>query len=311
MPAIINVQHLSKQFGDITAVNDLSFSVTKGEVYGFLGQNGAGKSTTIRMLLTLIQPTKGTIEILGLDLQKNRKEILRQTGAIIEKPDLYKYLTAMENVRLFAAMSGVKISDKKIAEQLEMVGLSERKHSKVKTFSQGMKQRLGIAIALIHDPQLIMLDEPTNGLDPQGIADVRNLILHLSKDLGKTIFVSSHLLNEIEQVADSMLIIDKGKKMAEGKVADLFNPADTIVELETSDNIDAVEKIMHSLWKDRIDKYDANKILLKLNKSDIAALTRYLVKADVDIHSISGKHSLEDYFLTLTTSNQHVDAFKN
>ena len=114
MPAIIKVQHLSKQFGDITAVNDLSFSVTKGEVYGFLGQNGAGKSTTIRMLLTLIQPTKGTIEVMGLDLQKNRKEILRQTGAIIEKPDLYKYLTAMENVRLFAAMSGVKISDKKI-----------------------------------------------------------------------------------------------------------------------------------------------------------------------------------------------------
>lgn len=311
MPAIIKVQHLSKQFGDITAVNDLSFSVTKGEVYGFLGQNGAGKSTTIRMLLTLIQPTKGTIEVMGLDLQKNRKEILRQTGAIIEKPDLYKYLTAMENVRLFAAMSGVKISDKKIAEQLEMVGLSERKHSKVKTFSQGMKQRLGIAIALIHDPQLIMLDEPTNGLDPQGIADVRNLILHLSKDLGKTIFVSSHLLNEIEQVADSMLIIDKGKKMAEGIVAELFNPADTIVELETGDNIDAAEKIMHSPWKNRIDKYDANKILLKLNKSDIAALTRYLVKADVDIHSISGKHSLEDYFLTLTTSNQHVDAFKN
>jgi len=311
MPAIINVRNLSKQFGEISAVNGLSFSVEKGEVYGFLGQNGAGKSTTIRMLLTLIQPTGGTIEILGLNLQKHRREILQQVGAIIEKPDVYKYLTAMENLRLFAAMSGVKISDKNFAEQLEMVGLTERSHSKVKTFSQGMKQRLGIAISLIHNPQLIILDEPTNGLDPQGIADVRNLILHLSKDLGKTIFVSSHLLNEIEQVADSMLIIDKGKKMAEGKVAELFSPTDTIVELETGDNAGAVQKIMQSSWKSILDKSDADKIVLKLNKNEIPLFARYLVEADIDIVSLTGRRSLEDYFLTLTTSNQHVDAFKN
>jgi len=311
MPAIINVRNLSKQFGEISAVNGLSFSVEKGEVYGFLGQNGAGKSTTIRMLLTLIQPTGGTIEILGLNLQKHRREILQQVGAIIEKPDVYKYLTAMENLRLFAAMSGVKISDKNFAEQLEMVGLTERSHSKVKTFSQGMKQRLGIAISLIHNPQLIILDEPTNGLDPQGIADVRNLILHLSKDLGKTIFVSSHLLNEIEQVADSMLIIDKGKKMAEGKVAELFSPTNTIVELETGDNAGAVQKIMQSSWKNILDKSDADKIVLKLNKNEIPLFARYLVEADIDIVSLTGRRSLEDYFLTLTTSNQHVDAFKN
>ena len=311
MPAIINVRNLSKQFGEISAVNGLSFSVEKGEVYGFLGQNGAGKSTTIRMLLTLIQPTGGTIEILGLNLQKHRREILQQVGAIIEKPDVYKYLTAMENLRLFAAMSGVKISDKNFAEQLEMVGLTERSHSKVKTFSQGMKQRLGIAISLIHNPQLIILDEPTNGLDPQGIADVRNLILHLSKDLGKTIFVSSHLLNEIEQVADSMLIIDKGKKMAEGKVAELFSPTDTIVELETGDNAGAVQKIMQSSWKSILDKSHADKIVLKLNKNEIPLFARYLVEADIDIVSLTGRRSLEDYFLTLTTSNQHVDAFKN
>ncbi len=311
MPAIINVQNLSKQFGDISAVNDLSFSVEKGEVYGFLGQNGAGKSTTIRMLLTLIQPTHGSMEILGLNLQKHRREILKQTGAIIEKPDLYKYLTAMENLRLFAAMSGVKIPEKKFAEQLEMVGLTERSHSKVKTFSQGMKQRLGIAISLIHDPQLIILDEPTNGLDPQGIADVRNLILHLSKDLGKTVFISSHLLNEIEQVADSMLIIDKGKKMAEGKVAELFSPADTLAELETSKNADTVERIMQSAWKGVIDHYTDDKIVIKLHKNDIPAFVRFLVHENVDVQSLSRRHSLEDYFLTLTTSNQHVDTFKN
>jgi ABC-2 type transport system ATP-binding protein len=311
MPAIIHVQNLSKQFGDISAVNDLSFSVEKGEVYGFLGQNGAGKSTTIRMLLTLIQPTQGTIEILGLNLQKHRREILRQTGAIIEKPDLYKYLTALENLRLFAAMSGVKIPENKFAAQLEMVGLTERAHSKVKTFSQGMKQRLGIAISLIHDPQLIILDEPTNGLDPQGIADVRNLILHLSKDLGKTIFISSHLLSEIEQVADSMLIIDKGKKMAEGKVTELFSPADTLVELETNDNVMTVERIMQSAWKNIFDRHTADKIIIKLHKNDIAAFVRFLVQEGIDVRSLSRRHSLEDYFLTLTTSNQHVDAFKN
>ena len=311
MSAIINVHHLSKQFGEISAVSNLSFSVKKGEVYGFLGQNGAGKSTTIRMLLTLIRPTEGDIEILGLNLRKHRKQILRQTGAIIEKPDLYKYLTAMENLRLFAAMSGVKIPGKRYAEQMEMVGLTERADSKVKTFSQGMKQRLGIAIALVHDPQLIILDEPTNGLDPQGIADVRNLILHLSKDLGKTVFVSSHLLNEIEQIADSMLIIDKGKKMAEGKVTDLFNPLDTIVELETGDNNDALEKLKQSAWKDYIQEYDSKKILVKLGKEDIPSFALQLIEMNIEIYSLSGRHSLEDYFLTLTTANKHVETFKN
>jgi ABC-type multidrug transport system ATPase subunit len=311
MPAIINVQNLSKQFGDIRAVNDLSFAVEKGEIYGFLGQNGAGKSTTIRMLLTLIAPTEGKIEILGMDLRRHRKEILTQTGAIIEKPDLYKYLTAMENLRLFAAMSGVKIQDKKYTEQLEVVGLKERMNSKVKTYSQGMKQRLGLAIALIHDPQLIILDEPTNGLDPQGIADVRNLILHLSRDEGKTIFVSSHLLSEIEQIAGSMLIIDKGKKMAEGKVASLFHPADTMVELQTTDNAAALAAIMQSRWKDAVHENSNEAILLKIHKADIPLIARELVNRDVSILSLYARHSLEDYFLTLTTSNRHVETFKN
>ena len=176
MSTIVTVKNLTKNFKDIKAVNNLSFSVEQGQVYGFLGQNGAGKSTTIRMLLTLIKPTSGSIEIFGLNLEKHRKEVLKQIGAIIERPDLYKYLTALENLRIFAAMSGVKVSEKKLLEQLNMVGLAERAHSKVKTYSQGMKQRLGIATALVHDPQLVILDEPTNGLDPQGIADVRNLI---------------------------------------------------------------------------------------------------------------------------------------
>ncbi|MDQ6761148.1 MAG: ABC transporter ATP-binding protein, partial [Bacteroidota bacterium] len=180
MQKIIEVENLTKKFKEITAVNDLSFHVNEGDVYGFLGQNGAGKSTTIRMLLTLIKPTSGSISIFTKDLFSHREEILKRTGAIIEKPDLYNYLTAYDNVAFLAKLSGKKASRSLIMQFLKMVGLEERAGSRVKTFSQGMKQRLGIAVALIHDPALIILDEPTNGLDPQGIADTRELIKNLS-----------------------------------------------------------------------------------------------------------------------------------
>src|SRR6516162_6931899 len=173
MQSVIQVTNLSKHYKNIKAVDALSFTVYEGDVYGFLGQNGAGKSTTIRMLLTLVQPTGGDIETFGLKLNAHRNEILRNIGAVIEKPDVYKYLSAYNNLKLFARMSGNHPTEKKLTEQLEMVGLKERAHDKVHTFSQGMKQRLGIAVALIHDPKLIILDEPTNGLDPQGIADIR------------------------------------------------------------------------------------------------------------------------------------------
>jgi len=180
MSEIIKVNHLSKQFKDTKAVDDLSFTVNDGDVYGFLGQNGAGKSTTIRMLLSLITPSEGDIIIFGKKLQTHRSEILAQVGAVIEKPDLYKYLSAYDNLSIFAKMSGIKVSRELLMKQLEMVGLADRAKGKVETFSQGMKQRLGIAVALVHNPALIILDEPTNGLDPQGIADMRNLILRLS-----------------------------------------------------------------------------------------------------------------------------------
>ena len=213
MSEIIKVNHLSKQFKDTKAVDDLSFTVNEGDVYGFLGQNGAGKSTTIRMLLSLITPSEGDIIIFGKKLQTHRSEILAQVGAVIEKPDLYKYLSAYDNLSIFAKMSGIKVSRELLMQQLEMVGLADRAKGKVETFSQGMKQRLGIAVALVHNPALIILDEPTNGLDPQGIADMRNLILRLSREMGKTILISSHLLSEIELIANRMIILHKGKKM--------------------------------------------------------------------------------------------------
>lgn len=263
------------------------------------------------MLLTLISPTSGDIEIFGMNLKKHRKEILKRIGAVIERPDLYKYLSALENLRIFAQLSSIRVSQKQLMDQLEKVGLLERANSKVKTYSQGMKQRLGIAIALIHDPQLIILDEPMNGLDPQGIADIRNLILHLSKEMGKTILVSSHLLSEMELIADSMLIIDKGKKVVEGKMTELFAPSETIVELYTNNAAWVYGKILNTDLKKYMLSKKGEIILFRIQRKDVPMLVKDLVKMDIEIISLSPKHSLENYFLSLTTENQHVEAFKD
>jgi len=311
MSSIIQVRGLSKYFKEIKAVDELSFSVDEGEVYGFLGQNGAGKSTTIRMLLTLIAPSAGNIEIFGMNLQSKRKEILRQVGAVIESPDLYNYLSAYDNISLFARMSGVRVAKKRLMDQLELVGLADRAQSKVKTYSQGMKQRLGIAIALVHDPGLIMLDEPTNGLDPQGIADVRNLILDLGRNQKKTILISSHLLSEVELIASRILIIDKGRKMMEGSVHELFNPARMMVEIQTMDP-DAALKIIHeSSWAPMLQRRQKNQFIFEMNKLSIPQLVSELSEKGVQILQVQPRHSLEDYFLSLTTPNQHVESFTN
>ena len=311
MSVIIEVSNLSKHYKDIKAVDDISFSVNQGEIYGFLGQNGAGKSTTIRMLLTLVEPTRGSIRIFGNNLLTHRKEILRQVGAIIEKPDLYKYLTALENLSIFAKLSGIRPTRDQLLQQLEMVGLQERANSKIKTYSQGMKQRLGIAVALIHDPKLIILDEPTGGLDPQGIADIRNLILRLSKEHGKTIFVSSHLLSEIEVVADRMLILDKGKKIVEGAVRELFDLSKTVIEVEVNNPVQIYEKLKSGSWSGNLKELRDHKLILELDKAKIPQLHVYLVEIGAELIALRPRHSLEDYFLSLTTANQHVDSFAN
>lgn len=311
MSSIVQVNHLTKQFNQFTAVNDLSFTVEKGDVYGFLGQNGAGKSTTIRMMLTLITPTHGQIEIFGYNLNKHRRDILQQIGAVIEKPDVYKYLSAYDNLQLFARLSGVKPTRQLIMDQLEMVGLADRAKDTVKTFSQGMKQRLGIAIALVHDPSLIMLDEPTNGLDPQGIADIRNLILQLSRDRKKTVIVSSHLLNEIEQIATRILIIDKGHKLVEGTAAELFDTSQTIVQLNTTDNQLATEKLGASSWKNHLKPMRDGYILIQLDQEAIPMLNQFLVDHHIGVLLLQPRHSLEDYFLQITAGKQHVGTFTN
>ncbi|MEP6683232.1 MAG: ABC transporter ATP-binding protein [Parafilimonas sp.] len=311
MQPVVQVKHLTKQYRNITAVDDLSFTVNEGDVYGFLGENGAGKSTTIRMLLTLIKPTKGEIELFGLKLSEHRNKILRSIGAVIEKPDVYKYLSAYNNLKLFARMSGINPPEKKLTEQLDMVGLKERAHDKVHTYSQGMKQRLGIAIALIHDPRLIILDEPTNGLDPQGIADIRNLILHLSREKQKTLLVSSHLLNEMEQVATRLLIIDKGKKLVEGTTAELFDPSQTLIELNTLNNEEASMLITNSEWQKNLQPQRNNNLLMKMHHNTIPDFNIWLVQNNIRVISLQSRHSLEDYFLQVTSGTQHVATFTN
>ena len=301
MSAIIKATDLTKYFGrEIKAVDQLSFSVYPGQVYGFLGQNGAGKSTTIRMLLTLINPDSGDIEIFGKNLRLHRKEILRKVGALVERPDLYKYLTALDNLKIFAALSGIKLTESQLMDQLDKVGLAERANSKVKTYSQGMKQRLGIAVALVHDPELVILDEPMNGLDPQGIADVRSLILRLGRDFKKTVFISSHLLSEMEQVADSLLIIHRGKKVAGGKMDEMLNPGSSIVEIETSSVEELTGQLKNTKWANGITPVNGGKILVHIRREDIPMLIRAIGSMDTPVYSIRNKHSLEDYFLSIT-----------
>lgn len=311
MTPIIEVRNLEKRFGDLVAVDNLSFTVYPADVYGFLGQNGAGKSTSIRMLLSLISASSGTIELFGMELKKNRYEILRRVGAVIERPDLYRYLTAYDNLSIFARMSGIRPEKKRLMDQLEMVGLAERANSKVGTFSQGMKQRLGIAVALVHNPDLVILDEPTNGLDPQGIADMRNLILRLSREMGKTVLVSSHLLSEIEQIATRMIIIDKGRKMVEGRVDELFQPANTRIHVKVEQPGIAWQMLQASEWKNVLERGPDGELVLIMLPERVPALAASLVQSGAGLLSIRPANSLEEYFLSLTSGKQHVATFKN
>lgn len=297
MSAIIKVSNLSKSFKGFKAVDNLSFRVEQGQVYGFLGQNGAGKSTSIRMLLTLVQPDGGSIEIFGMDLRKHRREILRQTGAVIERPDLYKYLSALQNLQLFAQLSGVRRTTKELMERLALVGLAERANSRVKTYSQGMKQRLGLACALVHDPGLVILDEPTNGLDPQGIAEMRNLVISLAHEMGKTVFVSSHLLGEMEMMADNLLIIHKGRKVVEGNMRELLNPATSPVEFSTTDNARA-KQLLAAAGNVKTTASGTLRVEMVLDK--IPELVQQLVAQGIGVKEVRPLHTLEDYFIAQT-----------
>lgn len=307
MKPILEVTDLSKSFKQFRAVDKLSFTIEQGAVYGFLGQNGAGKSTTMRMLLGLIFPDSGTIAINGYEFNNRRRFLLKNIGAVIERPDLYGYLSGWDNLRMFATLSGTAIPDKRIHEVLEIVGLKGREKDKVKAYSQGMKQRLGIAVAMVHDPDLLILDEPTNGLDPQGIAEIRALVTSLSRDHNKTILISSHLLYEMEQIATNMLIIHKGRKVSDGPVKQLLNPDDTLIEIEilAEEGIDSL--IADSLWQQRLISSTPSKLVFKMNPSFIPDLNKWLVGHDIGVSDINSRHSFEAYFLSITNDTATAD----
>lgn len=300
--SVIQVNELSKHFGTLKAVDQLDFSVQAGEVFGFLGQNGSGKSTTIRMLLSLIHPTSGSIELFGKPLNKYRDQILEEVGAIIERPDLYPYLTAKEHLQLFAKLRKKNITATQINETLIKVGLQDRAKDKVQTFSLGMKQRLGIAIALVHNPSLIILDEPTNGLDPQGISDIRNLIKGLAKQEGKTVLVSSHLLSEIEQMASQILIINKGKKVAEGPIHKLLDPSKMVVHVKTTNDAQTLQIILSGSFSNYLMQR-TDGIYLRIPDYEIPLLNSFLVNAGVGLVGVETRNALEDYFLQVTSNS--------
>lgn len=296
---IIKVEQLTKKFKNFTAVDNLHLNVHRGDIFGFLGPNGAGKSTTIRMLLTLVKPNAGDIQIFGKNILSSRNDILRKIGAIVEKPDFYMYLSAYKNLEILGKLSGADTSRRRIMELLGTVGLDKRAKSKVKTFSHGMKQRLGLAQALLHDPELIILDEPTTGLDPQGMKEVRELIREL-KDKGKTIFLSSHILREVELIANRMIIINKGKTLVEGTVDDLLKSDTLDVTFEFSDIEKASAVINESRFAGMIGSAEKNEYTFKLLKEEIPEANRFFVSKDIDVIAISPRKSLEEYFLKIT-----------
>ena len=295
---IIEVRNLVKYYGNFCAVEDVSFDVYQGDVYGFLGPNGAGKSTTIRTLLSLITPTSGEIKIFNKNISSHRSEILTDIGCIVEKPDFYKYLSAQQNLEIVLRLSGKNIPPKKIFETLEFVGLAGREKDKVGGFSHGMKQRLGIAQALIHDPKLIILDEPTTGLDPQGIIDIRNLILKLKNEQNKTILLSSHILSEIELIANRMVIINKGKTIIQGSVKELLEE-DFLEVVFTVDSVEKAREIINVDYPNAITLIEKNRIHLHLPKEMVSTINKLLCDNQVGVSSIDAKRKLENYFLKL------------
>jgi ABC-2 type transport system ATP-binding protein len=298
--SLIEVQHLQKNFGAFQAVKDVSFHVNEGDVFGFLGPNGAGKSTTIRCLLSLIRPSGGNLNFFGKSLNENRSEVLSRVGCIIEKPDFYKYLSAQRNLEIFARVSGKDIDPRQIQEMLDFVGLNSREKDKVSGFSHGMKQRLGIAQTLLHNPDIVILDEPTTGLDPQGIIEVRNLILRLRDEQKKTVLLSSHQLSEIEIIANRMVIINQGRTIVEGEVQELLEKQSLNLEISVENPL-KLEETMQRYYPHLVTRllYKSTYHIEMLEDVRMEMIQR-LVESGCGLKSVIPKRSLEDFFIKMT-----------
>lgn len=298
---MITIENLSFGYNSKEIIiQDVSLNVEKGSIYGFLGPNGSGKTTIIRLILNLLKHKKGKIQIDGTEITNNSVEIFRRIGSMIESPSLYNHLTGQENLEIFALY--YSIGKQRIEEVLKIVGLSDASKKAVKRYSLGMKQRLGIAICLLHDPDLLILDEPLNGLDPHGIAEIRHLLVKLCKEEGKTIFVSSHLLAEIESTCDYIGIISKGKLLFEGKIETLKNAQEgkMIYTIETND-IAKATTVLEQMPEIQFHIFDQKISIEVESKSQIPLLVKKMVENQVDLYSIQRKeNNLEDLFLELT-----------
>lgn len=297
MDELVVCSDLTKRFRRVTAVDGLDLTVGKGEVFGFLGPNGAGKSTTLRMMVGLVRPTRGTVKLLGHNVWKNRRAALKKTGALIEEPAFYKYLSGRDNLRIISS-TGDGRSRKDIDEVLDTVGLLDRARDKVKSYSHGMRQRLGIALAIVGKPDLVLLDEPTNGLDPEGMKQVRDLIRRLSTDLGMTVFLSSHLLHEVEQICTRVAVINKGKVIESGKVKDLLASADSY-EIRV-DSTEKAAAAIERFGKASVGSVSGSRLLVELAGADVSELNRFLVENGVAVSAlIPQKRSLEELYMKL------------
>ncbi|MFD2585816.1 ABC transporter ATP-binding protein [Croceitalea marina] len=298
METILTVTNLTKKFGHLTAVKNLSFTIEKGNVYGILGPNGSGKSTTLGIILNVVNRTAG--EFSWFDGNTSTHEALKKVGAIIERPNFYPYMTAEQNLKLVCKIK--EVSQDKILEKLELVGLLDRKASKFKTYSLGMKQRLAIASALLNDPEILILDEPTNGLDPQGIHQIREIIQKIASQ-GTTILLASHLLDEVEKVCSHVVILRKGEKLYSGPVDGML-ASHGFFELRTND-MEALKSLLEK--NASFGKIEANNgILTAYLKEEMNAeeLNKVLFEKGLVLsHLVKRKESLEEQFLTLTKNN--------
>lgn len=304
--SIIEIQGLSKSFGKRRVIDDINLVVEKGDIYGFLGQNGSGKTTTIRMMLNLILPDKGQIKLNGFDLHSNFHDAIKKVGAVVESPKFYPYLSGIKNLQLMANLIP-DISESRVEQVLKMVGMLNRAEDKVKTYSLGMKQRLGIANALLNDPAIVILDEPTNGLDPQGMKEIRDIIKNLSVTKGISFFISTHLLHEVEMICNKVAILHKGKIAAQGKVEELLNLRDELVDLYTKDidkTIDLINQLEYVKSAEKVNNF----IQVQLNSGFSPELNNFLVNNNINVKYIIPHHqSLEEFFITAVKGGNQID----
>lgn len=302
MQTVLLTDNLTKRYGNTAAVDRIRLRIEEGEVYGFLGPNGAGKTTTLKMLVGLIQPTEGTFTVFGRTFAQHRRWILSQTGALIESPSYYGHLTGRENLRIIQRLRG--LPERNVSEALRVVRLEKHQHKRVDQYSLGMKQRLGLAMALISIPKLLILDEPTNGLDPAGIEEIRELIRSLPRQYGMTVLVSSHLLSEVEQIATSVGIIRDGRLVFQGSLDSLKAKSDPAIAVKTTDNL-AAEQVLAGQGLKPTER-GGYLTLPDMEDRQVAEVNRTLVRAGIGVIRIEErKKSLERIFLELTGKEDH------